>query len=116
MSSTPEVEAYVAALPDATRPRFEQLLALVRECTGDGFTEALRYGVPTLRREGRNVLHVGGFAAHVAVYPLPDTTADPGLAAAMAPYVAGKGTLRFPHAQPLPEAVVRRVVGALVGR
>lgn len=41
------------------------------------------------------------------------TTADPAFAAELAPYLAGKATLRFPLDQPIPGGLIERVVTLL---
>lgn len=107
------VAAYLAALPDRARPVVEELrrhlLAVV-----PGAAEAMRYGVPTLRVGGRNVVHFGGYAGHVAVYPVPD--ADGELAERISQFRAGKGTLRFPLDKPVPFDLVEQVGAALYAR
>lgn len=113
MPPEPDVAAYLEALPEQARPVVERLRAIVREHDGT-LTETIRYGIPTFQREGRSVLHVAGYARHVSIHPRPE--ADDELEPLIAPYVAGKGTLRFALAEPLPEDVVRRVVAALVAR
>ena len=42
---------------------------------------------------------------------MPD--ADPAFAAELAPYLAGKGTLRFPLGEPIPAGLIERVVTLL---
>ena len=58
-------------------------------------------------------VYVSGWKDHVAVYPVPD---DPDLAAELAPFVRGKGTLWFALGRPLPDDLLRRTVRALAGR
>jgi uncharacterized protein YdhG (YjbR/CyaY superfamily) len=53
-----------------------------------------------------------GYAKHMSIHPVPHTD-DEQLAAAIAPYVAGKGTLRFSLDQPLPVELIKKVVAAL---
>ena len=73
----------------------------------------MAYGVLTFTLEGRNALHAGGYAAHVALYPVPD---DPGLADRVAAHCTGRGTLRFPHREELPIDLIEDVAAALVAR
>ena len=46
------------------------------------------------------------------MYPLPE--GDPTLDEAIAPYVAGKGTLKFPLAEPIPYELIARVAARLL--
>lgn len=107
------VTAYLAALPERARPVVAELrrhlLAVV-----PGAQEAIRYGVPTLRVDGRNVVHYGGYAGHVAVYPVPEANGE--LAERISQFRAGKGTLRFPLNAPVPFDLVEQVGAALYAR
>ena len=71
----------------------------------------ISYNIPTLKRDGRSVVHFAGWKAHVSLYPMPDGDAD--LERDLAPYSSGKGTLKFPLAEPIPLELVRRVVARL---
>jgi len=48
----------------------------------------------------------------MSLYPVP--RGDEELDQEIAPYLAGKGTLRFPHDRPLPSALIEKVVRRLV--
>lgn len=102
------VTAYLDGLPEQARDRVEQIRAAVYEAV-PGLGEKISYGILTFTLDGRTALHTGGYAGHVAVYPIPDAQADPALGERMAPHVAGRGTLKFPHTQPLPLDLVRDV-------
>src|SRR4051812_8455940 len=102
------VHAYVAGLPPAVAEVVEELRRRVRAIRPDA-TEAIRYDIPTFQVEGRSRVHVAGWSKHVSIYPVPDARDDPGLADDLAPYVAGKGTLKFPLGEAIPWAIVDRV-------
>lgn len=77
-----------------------------------GMTEAMSYGIPTLKLDGRNLVHFAGWKKHVSLYPIPE--ADEALQVEMAPYLAGKGTLRFPLDRPIPDGLIERIISALL--
>jgi uncharacterized protein YdhG (YjbR/CyaY superfamily) len=70
--------------------------------------EGISYRIPTYRLDGRYLIYFAGFKAHIGVYPVHAD--DPALGAAIAPYVSGKATLKFPLDEPLPLALIARVV------
>ena len=113
--SDADVESYLAGLAEPVRARVGEMLDLVRELL-PGAQERISYDLPTFALDGRVVVHVAGWARHLALYPVPDTTDDAELERLIAPYRAGKGTLRFEHRDPLPVDVVRAVVAALAAR
>jgi uncharacterized protein YdhG (YjbR/CyaY superfamily) len=57
------------------------------------------------------VVYFAGWKHHVSVYPVPH--GDDGLAAELAPYLAGKGTLKFPLAKPIPYSLIAKVAAQL---
>ena len=54
--------------------------------------------------DGKALMYFSGWKQHVAVYPVPPV--DDELAQAIAPYVSGKGTLKFPLNQPIPYELI----------
>ena len=57
-------------------------------------------------------MHYAGWKHHVSLYPLP--AGDEQLRRDLAPFVAGKGTARFPLREPLPHELIERVVQELL--
>jgi uncharacterized protein YdhG (YjbR/CyaY superfamily) len=99
------VEAYLEALPEQGRERVDQVRAAVHAAVPD-LGERIAYGILTFTVDGRTAFHVGGYAAHTGLYPVPD---DEALRERAAPWVAGKGTLRFPHRDELPMGLIEDV-------
>jgi uncharacterized protein YdhG (YjbR/CyaY superfamily) len=77
-----------------------------------GTEERISYGIPTFTLDGRYVVYFSGWKEHVSVYPIPD--ADPALAQAIKPYMAGKGTLKFALGKPIPIELIQRVAARLL--
>ncbi len=73
--------------------------------------ETISYGIPTMTLGGTRLLYFGAWKTHVSVYPVPG--GDPALEQEMAPYQAGKGTLKFRFAKPIPYELIERVAAAL---
>lgn len=106
------VDEYIASVPPAARPRFDELRALVRGALPHA-DEVLSYGIVGYRTgKARAQVFVSGWKDHVSVYPVPG---EADLQAELAPYVRGKGTLWFPLDDPLPRDLILRVVHALTG-
>ena len=109
MSAT-TIDDYVAGLAPATAEVVQELRRRVHAAR-PGVTEVLRYDIPTFQVDRRSRVHVAAWAKHVSIYPLPS---DTDLAAEVAPYVAGKGTLKLPLSQPVPWELVDKVLRALL--
>ena len=100
------VDAYVAGFPPGVRLLLEQLRELVRSIAPDA-TETISYGIPTYRRDG-GLVYFAAFKQHVGFYP--PLRGDARLEKAVARYANEKGNLRFPLDEPLPLALIGRIV------
>ena len=107
MAKTTTVSDYVAQAPPAARKALKQLRAAIR-AAAPGITERISYRIPTFELDGRYLLYIAAFKEHVSVYPVTS-----GMVArygtAIAPYRAGKGTLRFPLDAPIPTNLVAKL-------
>lgn len=100
------IDAYIAAAPVPVQPLLEALRGTIR-AAAPGAVEAISYAMPTFKLQG-NLVHFAAFQGHIGLYPTPSAVRadDP----EVAPYIAGKGTLRFPLDEPLPLALIDRIV------
>ncbi len=106
------VDGYLASLPEGSRAVVARLRARVHALLPD-VSERISYQIPTFCLDGRPVVYLAAWTTYVSVYPLP--RGDPAFDAAIAPYVAGKGTVHFPVDQPVPVSLFDQMV-TLLGR
>lgn len=106
MAAPPDVDAYVAALPEARRAVAEQVRRVVLDAVPGG-TETISYAMPAVAVGGRVTVHWATWAKHLALYPVPESLTEE-----LAPFRAQKSTLRFPY-DALPLDLVGRVATAL---
>lgn len=112
MTDTPgTIDDYIGAFPTDVRTILQEVRARLRIAvpTAD---EGISYGIPVFILDGRYLVYFAGWKHHISVYPLPE--GDATLTEAMAPYVAGKGTLKFPLAEPIPYDLIERVAARLL--
>lgn len=92
-------------------PRLLEALDAARRAV-PGAGDRISYGIPTITLDDRPIVHVAAWKKHLSLYPTPES--DEALLSELAPYIAGKGTLRFPLAEPLPLDLIERTVAALL--
>ena len=103
------VDEYLAALPDDRRAVMDELRQTVRAAAPQA-TESIAYGMPALRSLGGHFLvSYDAFKHHYSLFPASDAVVG-ALGEQLAPYLAGKGTIRFPADKPIPHALVTKVV------
>ena len=111
--TSPDVDAYVAALPAGVQPAVAEIRRRIHAALPDA-GEKLSYQIAAFTLHGKTIVHVGGWKTHVSVYPVPD--AGPELADQLAPYLSGRGTLKFPLREPVPYVLIDQVVALLAAQ
>lgn len=105
-----DVAAYIAASPKAAQPMLRQLRQVIRTAA-PAAEERISYGMPLYEDHGR-LVYFAGYEHHVALYAaIPSNNLYAG---ELQKYMAARSTIKFPIGQPLPTALVRKVVKARV--
>lgn len=104
------VEAYLASLPEDRREGVRAIEATARAAAPDADL-VIAYSMPALRLDGRFLVSWAAFQQHYSLFPASEQVVRL-LGDAVAPYVAGRGTFRFPAARPLPLDLIGRIVTA----
>lgn len=107
MATPSTIDEYIAGFPAGVQKVLNAVRRTVHRAV-PGLSEGIAYRIPALRLDGRPLVYFAGFSGHVGMYPFP--RGDAALDRLLAPYGAGKGTLRFAHGEPLPRALIARVV------
>ena len=111
MAAPTSVEDYLATLPDDRRAVVEELRRTINAAAPDA-TETIAYEMPALRsQDGRFLLSYAAYKNHYSFFPASDAVVK-ALGDELTPYLAGKGTIRFPASRPIPIALVERIVKA----
>jgi uncharacterized protein YdhG (YjbR/CyaY superfamily) len=110
-STASSIEEYIAEFPPETQRVLEELRALIK-ASAPGATETISYAIPTFDLNGHHLVHFAGYERHVGFYPT-----GRGVVAfkeELKAYKGGKGSVQFPLDQPLPTALIRRIVESRV--
>ena len=109
MATFVTVEDYLASLPEERRAAVIALRDTIRAAAPEA-TETIAYDMPAFRSHGGQFLvSFAAYKAHYSLFPASDGVVE-GLGAEIAPYLSGKGTIRFPAREPVPLATVAKVV------
>ena len=102
------VAEYAASLAPEIRERILRLRQIVLE-EAPSAEERISYRMPAYFLDGR-LVYFCAFKNHIGFYPV-GTTVFQAFADELRPYKqSGKGTVQFPHSQPLPDDLIRRMV------
>jgi uncharacterized protein YdhG (YjbR/CyaY superfamily) len=106
-------DEYLATLSDDKRRALEKLRKDI-QLAAPKAEECISYGIPGFRLNGKLLVSYAAAAKHCAFYPGSTLQA---FKKEMKDYdTSGKGTLRFSAEEPLPSALVRKIVKARIAR
>ena len=108
MATPTSIEDYLAALPEEQRAALEELRETIRAAAPRA-TEKISYAMPAFEQDGRFLVSYAAFKDHCSFYPASAAVME-ALGEELEPYFSGKGTLRFQADEPIPAALVRKIV------
>lgn len=102
------VNHYIAGFPTPVRGVLEKVRAALHKAL-PGADEAIAYGIPVLKRDGRPVIYFAAFKAHYSLYPM-NKRMEAEFADDLVRYeISGRGTVRFPLTKPVPVGFIQRI-------
>ena len=101
------IDDYIKAASDRARPVLKKIRSIVRKAAPDA-TETISYRMPAFKLEGRILVYFAAFKNHIGLFP--PVRGDARIEKALKPYAGEKGNLRFPFDEPMPYALIERIV------
>ncbi len=112
MAGPVTVDAYIEAAAPERRADLRAMRAAIRGAAPHA-DETIAYQMPALRLRGRFLVSYAAFQRHYSLFPASEAV-ERELGEALTPYLAGKGTIRFPAGQELPIELIARIVSIRV--
>ena len=106
------IDEYLATLSRAQRAALEKLRRAIKS-VAPGAEECVSYGIPAFRFEGRMLVGFGARAGHGSFYPWSGTTVK-AHRKELEGYETTPGAIHFRTDDPLPTALVRKLVRARI--
>jgi uncharacterized protein YdhG (YjbR/CyaY superfamily) len=106
-SKVTSVDDYLSRLPEPARSTLAKLRKAIAAAAPDA-KETISYQVPTFKHHGM-LVGFGATARHCALYVMSSTLIDKHKDA-LSSFEVATGTVKFPHDQPLPSALVKKLV------
>jgi uncharacterized protein YdhG (YjbR/CyaY superfamily) len=101
------VNEYISSRPKDVQRILREVRSTIRNAV-PAATEAISYQIPAYKLNGVVFLFFAGWKQHYSLYPASDR-----LVAAfkkeLEPYELSKGTIRFPHSEPVPMRLIARI-------
>ena len=100
------VDEYISTYPKDVQQVLLQLRALIKKAA-PGATELISYGMPAYKLNGV-LVYFAAHKNHIGFYATP--TGHKAFIKDLAVYKSGKGSVQFPLNNPLPKALITRIV------
>src|SRR5438094_9784632 len=106
------IDEYLASVNANPRDALQKIREAIH-AVAPGAEECISYGVPAFRLNGRSLVFFGAWANHCALYPGSSATLKK-FRNELRDFQVSKGTIRFSTGEPLPAALVRKLVKARI--
>ena len=106
------IDEYLAGVNVEHRAALDRLRKAIRSVVPQA-EECISYGIPAFRLNGRSLVFFGAWATHCSFYPGSSATLKK-FRTDLKDFQVSKGTLRFSPDNPLPIALVKKLVKARV--
>jgi uncharacterized protein YdhG (YjbR/CyaY superfamily) len=106
--SAQEIDAYLAGLDEQKRRTLQQLRETILEIVPDA-EQGISYGLPAFRVHGKVVAGFAAFKNHLSYLPHSGSVL-PALGDEVGGYESTKGSLHFAIDEPLPRALVEKLI------
>lgn len=107
-SQYPEIDAYLAALPEETRQPLEEIRRIIRKALPDA-EEAISYQMPSFKLNGIIAWYAPS-KKHYAIYMRPKFYTD--FNEELATFSRTKSAIHFEYGKPVPEKLITDLVVA----
>jgi len=105
-NAAPDIDTYIAEFPEDVQALLQEVRATIHKAAPEA-TEAIKYAIPTFVLKG-NLVHFAAFKNHIGFYPAP--TGIKAFEKELSVYKQGRGSVQFPLDQPMPLALITRIV------
>ena len=105
-SAPRNIDEYIAAFSPRVQSVLEKIRSTIRKAA-PAAEERISYRMPAFTLKG-DLIYFAAFKKHIGLYP--PVKGDERLRKEMSPYRGEKGNLRFPLDEPIPYALISRIV------
>ena len=107
------VDEYLAGVPPPARGTLDKMRMAIRSAVPPEAAEVISYGIPAFK-DKRVLVWFATFSNHCSLFPTASVIGA--FKDELKAYTISKGTIQFPLDQPLPVALIRKLVKARVAQ
>lgn len=100
-------DEYIVDFPKDVQVILQKIRNLVKQEVPEA-KEAMIYGVPGFKYNGKNLIIYAAFKKHIGIYPEPETIEH--FKKDLQDYETSKGAIKFPYEKTLPIELLRKII------
>lgn len=101
------IDEYIHLFPEDVRKILATIRKTIHEEAPDA-VEAISYGMPTFKLNGKNLVHFAAWKSHIGFYATP--SGNEAFRKELSVYKGAKGSVQFPLDRPMPLDLIRKIV------
>ena len=105
------IDEFISQYPPDIQTILQKIRALIQKSAPEA-EEAMAYGIPTFKLNGKNLVHFSAFKEHIGFYPTPSGIAK--FKKELSAYEWAKGSVKFPLDRSIPYALIGKITQFLV--
>jgi len=103
-----DVKNYYSKIPKESLLRIVELESIIKSIVGD-YELKISYGVPTVVRNGRTILHFGAYKEFISIYPLGHILIEK-YQNELKDYKTSRGTIQFQNNKAFPVELIKKII------
>lgn len=114
MKSYKNIDEYIKSFPKEVQVKLKEFRLVIKKTISVNLKiknlkveEAIKYGIPTLRLNNKNIVHFGGFKSHVSFFPGSEPIEY--FKKDLLKYETSKGTIKFNLDKKLPVTLIAKI-------
>ena len=100
------IDDFIAKYPQDVQAILQKIRAVIHKSAPKA-EEAMSYGIPTFKLNGKNLVHFSAFKEHIGFYPTP--TGIEKFKTELSAYESAKGSVKFPLNKPIPYTLIGKI-------
>lgn len=100
------MDEFISNYPPEVQTILQRIRSVIHK-SAPGAEEAMSYGIPTFKLNGKNLVHFSAFKEHIGFYPTPSGIAK--FKKELSAYEGAKGSVKFPLNKPIPYTLIVKI-------
>ena len=100
------IDEFISQYPPDIQTILQKIRTTIQK-SAPGAEEAMAYGIPTFKLNGKNLVHFSAFKEHIGFYPTPSGIAK--FKKELSAYEWAKGSVKFPLDRSIPYALIGKI-------